>query len=119
MIMDCFEIRDSLSTFRVIADTREQNTPRAKERFEALGDHERATLAYTDYCGQITLPTGDLYDITDELLNTDTPTGLFLLMFVLYGAVYVAALCISRYLGTQNRIISRAELRRGEVSENE
>ena len=58
-------------------------------------------------------------DITDELLNTETPTGLFLLMFALYGAIYVAALCISRYLGAQNRIISRAELRRGETPENE
>lgn len=65
--MDVFEIKDALATFRVIADTREQNTPRAKERFEALGDIERATLAYTDYCGQITLPTGDLYDITGTI----------------------------------------------------
>ena len=58
-------------------------------------------------------------DLTDELLNTETPTGLFLLMFALYGAIYVTALCVSRYLGAQNRIISRAELRRGEISENE
>ena len=65
--MDPFEIKDTLSTFRVIADTREQNTPRAKERFEALGDHQRATLDYTDYCGQITLPTGELYDITETI----------------------------------------------------
>ena len=35
--MDPFEIKESLSTFRVIADTREQNTPRAKDRFEAFG----------------------------------------------------------------------------------
>ena len=60
--MDPFEIKDTLSTFRVLVDTREQNTPRAKERFEALGDHQRVTLSYTDYCGQITLPYGDLYD---------------------------------------------------------
>ena len=65
--MDPFEIKETLSTFRVIADTREQNTPRAKERFEALGDHQRATLDYTDYCGQITLPTGELYDITETI----------------------------------------------------
>ena len=58
-------------------------------------------------------------DLTDELLNTETPTGLFLLMFALYGAIYVTALCVSRYLGAQNRIISRAELRRGEFSEIE
>ena len=58
-------------------------------------------------------------DLTDELLNTETPTGLFLLMFALYGAIYVTALCVSRYLGAQNRIISRAALRRGEFSEIE
>lgn len=65
--MDCFEIKDALTTFRVIADTREQNTPMAKERFAALGDIERATLAYTDYCGQITLPNGDLYDTAETI----------------------------------------------------
>ena len=58
-------------------------------------------------------------DITDELLNTNTSTGLFLLMFVIYGAIYVTALTVSRYFGVQNRIISRAELRCGENSDNE
>ena len=40
-------------------------------------------------------------------------------MFVIYGAIYVTALTVSRYFGVQNRIISRAELRRGEFSEIE
>lgn len=63
--MTPFEIEEILNTFRVIADTREQNTPRASERFEAFGcPVERATLSYTDYCGQVTLPGGDLYDTT-------------------------------------------------------
>lgn len=40
-----------LSTFRIIADTREQNTPRARNRFKSFGvPVERATLAYGDYC---------------------------------------------------------------------
>lgn len=57
--MDRFEIEDTLKTFRVIADTREQITNRAAERFAALGDDlERATLDYGDYCGNITLPDG-------------------------------------------------------------
>lgn len=68
MIMDCFEIKDALTTFRVIADTREQNTSRASERFGAFGvPVERATLSYSDYCGQITLPTGDLYDTAETI----------------------------------------------------
>lgn len=57
--MDHFEVEDALKTFRIIADTREQMTPRAKERYEALGcPIERATLSYGDYCGNITLPSG-------------------------------------------------------------
>lgn len=61
--MNAFEIRDILETFTIIADTREQNTPRATERFKAFGvPVERATLAYGDYCGQILLPEGGLYD---------------------------------------------------------
>lgn len=66
-MMDVFEIKDALATFRVIADTREQNTPRAKERFEALGKVERATLAYGDYCGNVTLPNGELLEISDTI----------------------------------------------------
>ena len=61
--MDAFEIRDTLSTFRILADTREQNTSRATERFAAFGcPVERVTLSYGDYCGQVTFPNGnDLY----------------------------------------------------------
>jgi len=58
-----FETADVLKTFRIIADTREQWTPRAQERFDAFGvPVERATLLYGDYCGQIDLPGGALYD---------------------------------------------------------
>ena len=67
--MDPFEIKESLSTFRVIADTREQSTARAKERFESFGvPVQRATLYYCDYCGNITLPDGsELLDVTQTL----------------------------------------------------
>ena len=63
-MMDPFEIKDTLATFRILADTREQNTPRAQERFEAFGvPVERATLNYGDYAGQINLLDGSaLYD---------------------------------------------------------
>ena len=49
----------------------------------------------------------------DNLVNT-TPYGLFLLFFVLYGAAYIAALTIAKYLGAARRVIDRAALRHGE-----
>ena len=67
--MEPFEIKDALQSFRIIADTREQRTPRAKERFEALGvPIERATLSYGDYAANITFPDGSsLQDITQTI----------------------------------------------------
>lgn len=60
--MDSFEIRETLNSFRIIADTREQRTPKAEERFRSFGvPVERATLSYCDYCGNIDLPGGVLY----------------------------------------------------------
>ena len=70
--MDPFEIKDTLSTFRVICDTREQSTPRAKERFDALGAHERATLNFGDYCGNITFPNGNEMYITCNTISPQT-----------------------------------------------
>lgn len=70
--MDPFEIKDTLSTFRILADRREQNTSRAAERFAAFGvPVERVTLSYGDYCGQITFPNGnDLY-CTDNTIQPE------------------------------------------------
>ena len=67
--MDPFEIRDTLQTFRIIADNREQRTPRAQERFQAFGvPLERATLSYGDYAANITLPGGQaLQDIQQTI----------------------------------------------------
>lgn len=65
--MDHFEIRDTLETFRIIADRREQNTSRAKERFDALGGPERATLDYGDYCAQIEIGGRPLYDASARI----------------------------------------------------
>lgn len=66
--MDNFEIQDVLQTFEIIADSREQNTPRARERFSAFGvPVRRATLSYGDYCGQITLPGGELHDVASTI----------------------------------------------------
>lgn len=62
--MDVFEIEDTLKSFSVLIDTREQATPRATERFTAFGvPYKRATLKYSDYCGNVILPGGrPLYD---------------------------------------------------------
>lgn len=68
--MDHFEVENILSTFRIIADTREQNTPKAKDRFKAFGvPVERATLKYCDYCANITLPDrGPLYNTSETII---------------------------------------------------
>ena len=55
--MDIYEIEDTLKSFSVLIDTREQNTPKASDRFTAFGvPYKRATLSYGDYCGNIILP---------------------------------------------------------------
>jgi ERCC4-type nuclease len=56
-------MEDALKSFRILVDNREQNTPKAVERYAAFGvPYERATLRFGDYAGQITLPCGWLYD---------------------------------------------------------
>ena len=61
--MDGYTLTEVLDSFRVIADTREHDTPKARERYEAIGvPVERATLSYGDYCAQVTLPGGSLHD---------------------------------------------------------
>ena len=67
--MNPVEIQEILQSFRIVADTREQATPKAVERYESFGvPVQRATLSYGDYCGNITLPSGsDLYDISKTI----------------------------------------------------
>lgn len=66
--MDLFEIREALSTFQILTDTREHATPKATERYQSFGvPYARATLRYGDYCGMITLPTGPIYDISETV----------------------------------------------------
>lgn len=65
---DYFSTKEILETFRIVADTREQNTGRASERFKAFGvPVQRATLSYGDYCANVKLPGGDLMDISNTL----------------------------------------------------
>lgn len=61
--MDHFEIKDILDSFQVVIDRREHDTPKARKRYRAFGvPYEYATLSYGDYCGNILLPSGRLYD---------------------------------------------------------
>ena len=67
-MMDIFEAKETLSTFRVVIDRREHETAQAQDRYKSLGKTERATLDYGDYCGNVTLPDGSsLYDIQKRL----------------------------------------------------
>lgn len=68
-MMDLLQKESVLDSFRILIDTREQVTARAKERYELFGcPHSRATLNYGDYTYNCTLPDGtDLYDETTTL----------------------------------------------------
>lgn len=60
--MDPFEISEILESFEVIVDTREQATPKAQERYAAIGvPVRRATLSYGDYCASVRINGADLY----------------------------------------------------------
>lgn len=67
--MDPRELEDTLKTFRIIVDRREQRTPKASERYKSFGvPYEQATLSYGDYAANITLPDGSaLWDISKRL----------------------------------------------------
>lgn len=66
--MDHFQVTEILDSFRIIADTREQRTPRAAERFASFGvPVERATLNYGDYCWNIDLPGGTFHDVSSQV----------------------------------------------------
>lgn len=57
--MDIFEQRTVLESFRVLRDTREQDTARARKRYEAIVvPVDKATLSYGDYTYNAKLPSG-------------------------------------------------------------
>ena len=58
-MVDYFKLDEVLESFRIIIDTREQNTPKASSRYKSFGvPTEKATLDFGDYCANITLPSG-------------------------------------------------------------
>jgi len=59
--MDPIEIKSVLESIIVIHDSREQNTDRARRRYDSIGlPHASATLNYGDYCYNATLPDGTM-----------------------------------------------------------
>ena len=59
---------EALSSFRIVVDTREQETPKAVERYLSFGvPYERATLNYGDYCGLIDLNGSPIHDTTKAI----------------------------------------------------
>lgn len=57
--MDVFEQKEVLKSFRILVDSREQDTPRARRRYAVFGvPWERSTLSYGDYAYNATLPDG-------------------------------------------------------------
>jgi hypothetical protein len=59
------------------------------------------------------------WDITYDSLINETPYLLFVAVCLGYSALYITALTVSKWLGAQKRIISRAELRMGEDTPSE
>ena len=58
--MDIFDQRKLLESFRILIDTREQPTRRARKRYESFGcPFERVTLNYGDYAYNAVLPSGE------------------------------------------------------------
>ena len=63
-MMDAFEQKKVLQSFRIVADNREQDTERARKRYAAFGVPViRGTLNFGDYCYNADLPDGSpIYD---------------------------------------------------------
>ncbi|MBO5489183.1 MAG: ERCC4 domain-containing protein [Eubacterium sp.] len=67
--MDIFEQKKVLESFEILVDTREQDTERARKRYESFGvPSQRAVLNYGDYTYNATLPDGSrIYDISKTI----------------------------------------------------
>ena len=56
--------------------------------------------------------------ITYDALINKTPYAMFLLVFAVYGMLYIGVLTVTKYFGAQKRIIDRAELRKNEAADS-
>ena len=86
--MTIFDQKEVLKSFEILHDSREQDTERAKKRYESFGvPHERAVLSYGDYTYNATLPGGSkIYDVSKTIspvcvverkMNLDELAGCF------------------------------------------
>lgn len=70
MTYSIFEQKQILKTFEILVDTREQDSAKARKRYESFGvTFQKATLSYGDYAYNATFPDGrKLYD-TSATIN--------------------------------------------------
>lgn len=67
--MTIFDQKAVLDSFEILHDSREQDTDRARRRYESFGvPHQRAVLNYGDYTYNAVLPDGNkIYDVSTTL----------------------------------------------------
>lgn len=66
--MDNFEIDRALKTFTILVDSREQDTPRSRERYRAFGvPYERCKLDFGDYSAKVTDDSGKEITLQNRL----------------------------------------------------
>lgn len=66
--MTPFELRDALSGMVLLVDTREQDTPRLRERLKETGlPVERVKLDFGDYSAKFPLPSGEWLDLSTSV----------------------------------------------------
>lgn len=66
--MDNFEIDRALKTFTILVDSREQDTPRSRERYRDFGvPYERCKLDFGDYSAKVTDDNGNEISLCNRL----------------------------------------------------
>lgn len=66
--MDIFQIDNALKTFTILVDTREQDTPRSRERYRNFEyPYERRKLDFGDYSAKVTAESGEEINLCGKL----------------------------------------------------
>lgn len=62
------DIKSTLDSMTILCDTREQDTPKLRQRLEAMGHpYERVALPSGDYSAAFTLPDGSTYSLAGRV----------------------------------------------------
>ena len=62
------EKQEIIKSFSILVDSREQDTGRARQRYEGFGvEYSRCILDYGDYAYNLVLPGGELHDISERI----------------------------------------------------